>query len=203
MTHIIDIHSYKGGTGVTTTACAVAMASARAGKTTLLIDAQDTPNSFSFFGMSEPVKGDNSIKNVGLDITANLDLITDEGSGHVSLDNYEVVVFDNGRQTGINYEAMGYPVSRVCVVRNDYMTLRNTVARSATPSAPEVEAFVLFYDATVTLSDRDVTAVLGTDAIVVKMDAHVQRTIDAGLTTTRRVFDWAEEVVATLTPETA
>lgn len=202
MTHIIDIHSYKGGTGVTTTACATALAFARQGRKTLLVDAQDKPTTYAWLSLPEPSQG-NTFTTVTFDNgESQFALVTDDESGPVNFDDYEVVVYDNGRETNIPYGEMGYPVSRVCVVRNDYLTLRNTVTYrgAGTPEVPSEDAFVLFIHKEGALSERDVQAVLSNEVISTSIDPQAQRAIDAGLASTRRLFDWAEELTR-LVPE--
>lgn len=182
MTTIYDIHSYKGGTGVTTTACATAMALAKNGRRTLLVNAQPTDDVSAWMAYVT--------QDAITTFRENLDHFhTKSGDFMRYFHHYDDIVIDNGRNTAQTYDTV-LSVVRVCVVRNDYMTLRNTVGKYQS----DKELLVLFFDNARVLSVRDVADVLGSQPIVAKLETDVQRSIDAGMASTRDHFGWADEI---------
>lgn len=190
MTLIYDIHAYKGGVGVTTTACSLALTLANKGHATLLVDSGYSPDTYAWLALPEPTsRGEVS------NPFANLCLVRigeSEKLSSLNIVHYDFVVIDNGRNSSQEYPT-AYTVQRVCVVRNDYMTLRNTVNRFA----PSDELLVAFIGEGFALTTNDVESVLGKKQVVVPIATEAQRAIDAGLAPTRldARFGWATELI--------
>lgn len=191
MTFIYDVHAYKGGVGVTTTACSLALALANKGHSTLLVDSGYTPDTYPWFGLPLPAGRGEVRKGVFL----NLDFVRigdSEKISSVNVDDYEFVVIDNGRNSSQEYPT-AYTVQRVCVVRNEYLSLHNTVNRFDHAN----EILVAFVAEGMALTDKDVQSVLTKKPVVVSVNTSAQRAIDAGLAPMRihEQFGWAKDLV--------
>lgn len=175
MANIYDVHAYKGGVGVTTTACALALHFCEKGNKTLLLGRDKHADALSWLGCS----GNNGVTAIkqGLDHALST---TD-----VNIDNYEIVVVDNGQEPLATYFTN---VVNVVVVRNDYISLKNTLNK-------EHDILVAFVADTNALSAQDVAYTLGSTPVVAKIDPSVARAIDAGLAISRNhLFPWTEKI---------
>jgi cellulose biosynthesis protein BcsQ len=192
MTHIYDIHSYKGGVGVTTTACSLALILANKGHSTLLVDSGYSPDTYPWLNVALPI---GSRGEVAKGVFANLDMVRigdSEKISSVNVGDYDFVVIDNGRNCSQEYPT-AYTVQRVCVVRNEYMSLHNTANRFA----PRTELLVAFIGEGLALTAKDVQNVLNREPVVASIDTNAQRAIDAGLAPMRvdERFGWVKELL--------
>lgn len=194
MTTIYNIHSYKGGVGVTTTACAVAYESARQGHGTLLIDTTGTHDTFAWSGMAT---GDENYDYTRLPDYPLTMICVDEKHGHLrsvltkDAHDYDVIVIDAGSQ-GPSETYGEHHVIPVCVVRNDYLTLRRTV----NVFEPTKDILVALLHSEAALTERDIASVLRQNPISSDLNPSVQRAIDAGLPVVRgHLFTWASKVL--------
>lgn len=196
-TNYIDIHAYKGGVGTTTVACALAVACSKRGKT-ILIDASGTPTAYGWFGAMERPEGQLTTMDENLSFIHT----TTGQSGHaisaLDISDVEFVVIDNGRNTTDPVTKNAKSGTRICVVRNDYMTLRNTVGKFQ----PDTEELLLFETEGV-LNAQDIRLVLGKAPVVMPYDEAIQRAIDAGLAYERdRLFTkWTSELLKEVTAD--
>lgn len=194
--HIYDIHAYKGGVGTTTVACALAVAESHKGKT-VLIDATGSNDTYAWLGLANSTEEcvAKPVESVNHPL-----FIAHSKPGHAwlayttldlagDLQDVRTIVIDNGKhRTSDSRLPSAKPV---CVVRNDYMTLRSTVGKFLA----DREILFLFENNGV-LNKNDVRAVLGADPVVMKYDEAVQRAIDAGLAPTRHHLfaKWVKEL---------
>lgn len=191
MTTIIDVHSYKGGTGVTTVSCALALHLAENGSKVFLADTVNPASSFAWLGVPPVARG--KVKKIRKNLSLRALALGEESPDYepVRLSDFDYVVFDNGKNATADYGGI-LEVVRICVVRNDYLTLSNTVGKFNN----ETDGLIVMQSDTATLTTSDVQSVLGKEPIVVKLSEKVQRTIDAGLTQERsEMFSaWFEEL---------
>lgn len=198
MTTLYNIYSHKGGVGVTTTACAIALYHARGGNNVLLADNTETPDTYAWLGMPNP-------KNKGLreqSPESTLDVVHRGVSvplfaSHYA-EQYEYIVCDNGRATGLVEPSTDMNVVNICVVRNEYMALRNAVNAGFVDTDHD---FMLFMHGEGALTQRDITQVLGREPLgVTHIDPKVQRAIDAGVCTFRvdTLFTFAQDIINTV-----
>ena len=192
MTYIYDIHSYKGGVGVTTTACSLALTLADKGHSTLLVDSGYSADTYPWLNLAKPTKRGE----VSVEVFPSLDVVrlgeTDKFSSP-KVDAYEFVVIDNGRNCSQEYPT-AHTVQRVCVVRNEYLSLHNTANRFM----PSVELLVAFIGEGLALTAKDVQSVLNREPVIAPISTDAQRAIDAGLAANRldRCFGWATDLVS-------
>ena len=178
--NIYHVTSHKGGVGVTTTACSLAGSLARQGHKTLIVDGAPHKDCYSWLGLPSdtllsPVEASSHYP---LWVTTRWEIPNDE---------YDFIVADGG----VGRAPLSASAHTICVVRNDYMTLRNTV-----PHTSKYDTFVMLEIAGGVLNSNDISAVLSRKVHVVKMDESAQRAIDAGMALMRQntVFGWADEL---------
>jgi len=189
MTKIYDIHSYKGGVGVTTTACSLALTLTEKGKV-LLVDSGYSCDTYAWLGLGEPTHRKGEIHE---GVFENLDIVRlgdSEKFPTVTAKTYDFVVIDNGRNSSQEFPT-DFITERVCVVRNDYLTLRNTANRFA-----KSELLVAFVTEGAALTARDICSVLGREPVEALVNNNSQRAIDAGLAPMRlkTQFGWASSL---------
>ena len=183
MTTIYNVHAYKGGVGVTTTACALAVRLAKEGNKTLLVSDDESGDAPSWLGV--PVG--NGIS----PIAQNLDYV--QGFFGNVADDYDSIVVDSGRNASRSYP-QPHRVVNVVVVRNDYITLKNTLNKP-------YDVLVAFISEKSALNAQDVAQTLnaktrGPEFIVANIDPAVARAVDAGLAMSRdHLFPWTEQIV--------
>ena len=159
MKSYIEVSSPKGGVGVSTTACAIAVGLAKEGNKVLLVDMNDDGDMNAIM----PTHSEN--------IT-----IVSKNSGHTYEPNHDYMVVDAGNQT------FDYPnniaVHRIGVVRNDYLSLKGV---TQSPMKHEYHNFIAYIIPSNCLTKHDVANVLRKKVVSVEMSEGVARSIDAGL----------------------
>ena len=169
MTHPTQIHTYfaaKGGQGTTVTAAVVALMHARAGRSTLLVDAAEPHDSHAVLGLAEPAEPRQPTP-----VVAHLDLCRAEPATiPTELDGYEIVVIDAGHRPAPE------PGTTTLVTRSCYLALRHAVALAVAP-----DRVVLIQEPERALRHDDIAAVLGRPVVTVPASPAVARTVDAGL----------------------
>jgi MinD-like ATPase involved in chromosome partitioning or flagellar assembly len=193
MTKHILCHSYKGGVGTTTVACSIALLASQDNTRVLLVDCSPHRDTLSWLGLPNEVFGFHEEVHPNLDLA----LVNEKHYPFTEairrLDDYEVVVIDAGTT---NYRLFTESVTKVLVVRNDYMALRNAVNNKVKPDT----AIVVLMEPNRVLTFKDAGQVLGGSPIVkMEWDEAVPRAIDAGLMPTRAkdlVGGWVSELMA-------
>jgi hypothetical protein len=207
----INIHSHKGGVGVTTTACALAVTLSQQGERVLLVDYNEMSNIYATLGSMHYDEGvlSDALTNYelfGLHFSPSRHFVTGAYDSRFLNSNYDTVVVDSGRSmpvSEISFLGSGVKVNNICVVRNDYLTLQNTV-KSDFAQKDNYSNYVLFtHSVNAPLTVKDVEMVLKAKALAVSpLTDKAQRAIDAGLLTTRlSEFKFAAEVVEALSKE--
>jgi cellulose biosynthesis protein BcsQ len=160
----------KGGQGTTVTAAATAVAHARAGRRTLLIDAAEHNDTYAALGVAEPVDPDVPVSALPL-----LDIVTVEDvADPMAHDGYDEIVIDAGRLPGDG------PAHTTLVTRSCYLALRRALA------VPMPDDVILIAEPGRALGPDDVQAVLGRPVVAtIPVDPAVARTVDAGLLSAR------------------
>jgi hypothetical protein len=170
---VIEVFSVSGGTGATTTACAIAMSASALGHKTLIVDDQKNKNVTAIFGIQD-LFADDAIVAVGYEdglyVTNNI------CASLKDIQDFDVVVVDTN--VNIQYSFDDADVVRVGVVRNDYLSLKNHMK-----SDSETDAIVCTYTKDNALNTNDVNAVLMPELGLIKVerDLAIQRACDAGL----------------------
>lgn len=169
---IIEVFSVSGGTGATTTACAVALSAVELEQRTLIVDARRTKNITAVLGMTDLL--DNECRSV--DGNDRL-YVANSYSADDALEKFDVVVVD-AEGTLPYLVVKDTDVTRIGVVRNDYISLKNQVNSNQTP-----DAYVCTYSEENVLTINDVRSVLSSrlGTIKVNRDSNIQRAMDAGL----------------------
>lgn len=168
MTHYIEISSLKGGVGKTTVAGLVALALNEQGNKVMLVgvNASDQIHGLMATTADSPSWGNIDISVVGMN----------GGGVFYSYDDHDYVVVDAGTQM-FDYPD-GSVVTRIGVVRNDYLSLR-----AMTTYSPDF--FVATHNPTNVLNMKDVRAVLLRPVVEMPVREDIARAIDAGLLNTR------------------
>ena len=193
---ITAVYATKGGQGVTTTAAALAILTARAGARTLLVDtAHDQPAILGLPDPTGPGLGDylqpasrTTLAQITTPVAENLDLIHRGDTEIVfathtygqltgGLGHYDHVIIDTHNAA---YAWTLHVDRRLLVTRPCYLALR----RSAV--TPRPDAVVLINEHERALNATDVETVLGIPiTATVPYHPAIARAIDAGLLTTR------------------
>jgi len=103
MTQIYDIHSYKGGVGVTTTACSLALILANKGRSTLLVDSGYSPDTYPWLNIALPI---GSRGEVAKGVFPNLDMVRvgdSEKISSVNVSDYDFAIRTQNRTAGRIY----------------------------------------------------------------------------------------------------
>jgi hypothetical protein len=157
----------KGGQGTTVVATTVAVAHARAGHRTLLIDAADRHDTYAVLGLPEPYVFDafeTAVAAPGLEVRS-----VDPGADLGDLDGYDVVVID----AGIHRPTIG---AATLVTRTCYLALRRGADVDPAP-----DNVVVITESHRALSGADAAAVLDMEIVAVEADTSVARGVDSGL----------------------
>jgi hypothetical protein len=188
---VIEVSARKGGVGTTTVACSLALSlSQQNPDKVLLIDASHNTEAFSVLGLSGPADGVSS--SVG---EHNLTVVSSPlaNINYLSASQYDFVVIDAGKTSGVDNSYFGLAPFRVAVVRNSYLSLR---AEATSLSPIRKEAVVSIHDSGFVLNEKDVRSVLnGHSVTVFPFDHAVARAIDAGLFPARDNL-WSEWTTA-------
>lgn len=178
------ITSHKGGVGCSTVASAIAIASAKRGTKTLLVDGK--PGQLNaLLGI-----GDRPYEGEVAEVTENLWLTDSVGLSN-NLSQYELVVVDAGMIQSdfglVNAERLG-------VVRNCYLSLKNAV------NGVKCDSYLCIEETERALNARDAEMVLRAPVTRVPYDFAVNRAVDAGLMVNRvpNIATWAELVLETV-----
>lgn len=163
------ITSHKGGVGCSTVASAIAIASAKRGTKTLLVDGK--PGQLNgLLGI-----GDRPYEGEVAEVTENLWLTDSVGLSN-NPSQYELVVVDAGMSQSdfglVNAERLG-------VVRNCYLSLKNAV------NGVKCDSFVCIEETERALNSRDAQSVLQVPVTSIKYETAVNRAVDAGLIVNR------------------
>jgi hypothetical protein len=181
----IEVSSRKGGVGTTTTACAIALALENMGNTVLLLDTTGTDSVSAVLGINgyAPDWKGITVKNVHV-----------EGKDIPAYGDYDCVVVDAGHKQ-FDYLDETTSVKRVCVVRNEYLTVKANMY----VKADVVMAFIIPTNA---LTAGDVKNVLrSSNFIDAQVCERLSRSIDAGLFPSRWEAvcgEWSNAIVDSL-----
>ena len=167
--------SHKGGTGCTTVASSTALLLAKRGSSTLLVDAGISHDTYGWLSMMTPLI-DSVIENA----CDNLDVVSiNSVEEYMALDlsDYTHIVIDMGqRALDFTFDDT-HNVIRTVVIRNDYLSLRNTVG-----NVTKYDKAVVIVEPNRALSVRDCKAVLSLEVTPIDLSMEWARSIDAGLT---------------------
>jgi hypothetical protein len=187
---VLEISTRKGGAGVTTVACAIALAlSKKNPDKVLLVDTSANADTLSILGYENRAQG--KFVSVSDD---NLTVVNTPTSDleNINTAKYEFIVIDAGK-TSVSDSYLGQVPMRVAVVRNSYLYLRaETLAK--TPA----DAVVSLHSAGHALTHSDVENVLNSrNAFEYPVTDAQARAIDAGLFVGRRSIweDWVESFI--------
>ena len=180
----IEISAYKGGLGTTTIACSLAMGLAKNDRKVLLVDGSKYGDSLGILNIgttSATWEGKPSKANIdGLDvIVTDLSLPMPTHLYHF----YDYVIVDAGT-TGISqYSVNDEGVYRLCVVSNEYLSLRNTVGvKTRFAPSERFSGLAMAFQEGNALTANDVKNVMGMEPVIkMDYDPRMSRTIDAGL----------------------
>lgn len=170
------VTSEKGGVGCSTVASSIAVASAKDGTKTLLVDV--APGSLTaLLGLPD---NDGALT----EVTENLWLVGSQYMGNPS--EYGLVVVDAGTSDFVLDGA-----ERVGVVRNCYLSLKKAV------NGRPCDYFICVEETERALSARDAEMVLHKPVVRVAYDTAVNRAVDAGLIVNRMpaIAPWTQEIV--------
>lgn len=187
MSTIIEVTTAKGGVGATTVACALAVASAEAGYSTLLVDRHLSADAYAVLGLSAPTKVSHAIDAVNENLSIQHEPYIVLGN----FDGYDFVIIDSGLKDTCGH---AFPnVRTVSVVRNAYLSLRADVNKRE-----HRDHVVLVYTDGEALTVRDVESVVGQSVITWPLSTDVSRANDAGLFRNRtHLYGWADQVITT------
>jgi len=164
MTKITAVYGAKGGVGTTVVASLLGLALAEQGPT-LLVDNTTTTDVATVLG----VRAGDQMVDGGLHIsTRPVDAYDPDEMRRFA--GFEHVVVDAGR------EVPGWADEAVCVVRNDYLSLRAAVC-----SRWPADHVVVVMMPHMTLDVDNVRGALGCQPLVMSWDSRLARTVDAGL----------------------
>lgn len=178
----MNIHTFnspKGGTGCTTFASSTALLLAESGAPTLLVDAGINHDTYGWLAMVTP--HDCKVIENAID---NLDVVSvDSLDEYLALDfnNYTHVVVDAGQSKIEIPFSDDDDIKRTLVVRNDYLSLRNSVSNGAL----QYDMALVILEPNRALNLRDCQTVLGIETVAVEYSIDWARSIDAGLTAYR------------------
>ena len=200
---IMEIGSAKGGTGVTTVACALAVIAGQQGSQVLLVDLADNPDTTKWLGthqslqLATPSAGSflSVIENDNVTIWRPWASARKRLSANLPEGEWDVVIIDAGTTGQHNYTLNNQIVvpERVLCVTNEYMCLSNVI-NSVRPNK-----IICFFDENRSLTFGDIQSVLFCpDLVKMPLDYALSRAIDAGLATNRKHLyeGWAKELLS-------
>ena len=178
------VTSHKGGVGCSTVASSIAIASAKRGTKTLLVDGNPSQLTGLLGLVDRPYDGEVT------EVTENLWLTDSVGLSN-NPSQYELVVVDAGMSQSdfglVNAERLG-------VVRNCYLSLKNAV------NGVKCDSFVCIEETERALNSRDAEMVLNAPVTRVPYDFAVNRAVDAGLIVNRvpDIAPWTKLILETV-----
>ena len=184
---VLEISTRKGGAGVTTVACAIALALYKKNPDrVLLVDTSENGECFPLLGYE--LTSQKSPISVG---GSNLSVISAPLPIDIDPTQYDFMIVDAGK-TSVATSYLGETPLRVAVVRNAYLYLR-----AHTHSKMPADAVVSLHHQGHALTHGDVENVLQTYVFKYPVTDGQARSIDAGLFVSRSNLweEWAENFI--------
>lgn len=195
----VSVSSAKGGVGVTTVAGAIAVTGATMGKSVLLVDFQSPRDTSALLGITD--------YDIDGYYNASVDAVMNGGSLRIYSPSFPIEQFDGKKGINEDYDLVvidagryqleateGFPIHRVGVARNEYMSLKNTVNFQRTV---DWDMFVIINHDGNALNETDCVSVLRKECVNVPFATDMARAIDAGLFITRNKLysEWASQLL--------
>lgn len=165
------ITTSKGGVGGSTVASILAVTSANNGVPTLIVDGC-TPTSLSSILATREFDPNAPEAHF---VTENLSVCGTGTFFNIDLSPYEAIFVDAG-STNISWFHAGVSVTRIGVIRNCYLSLKNAVGQQ-----DKCDHYVAIIEPNRALTARDCEDVLDTSVTAVDWSPDVSRAVDAGL----------------------